>query len=263
MGASLASLLGMSQRGGMAVPTHELARFTSPPRSCSYLPTETASLAYRVHAGMDEQQFYELLRRGWRRHGAHLFRPRCPVCTQCRSLRVLVDEFEPSRSQRRILQRNQDVQVYIGPASVSPDHVRVYNAYHADMSLRRGWPHNETTVDDYANSFLIGEWPFAHEMLYYERDELIGVGLVDIVSEAVSSVYFFHAPDWRPRAPGTFSILQELQFCRATGRRFNYLGYWIAGCQSMAYKSNYTPHEILDGYIDPPTEPRWLRATSP
>lgn len=246
----------------MDFPTGELARFTTPPRKCSYLPTETASLEYRIHAGMTERDYSELLRRGWRRHGTHLFRPRCPACIQCRSLRVLVDEFTPSRSQRKTLSRNADVRVVLQPPTVTPEHIRVYNAYHADMSQRRGWPHNQTTADDYEQSFLAGWWPFARELLYFREDELIGVGLVDVLADAISSVYFFHDPAWRARAPGTFSILQELSFCRATGRRFNYLGYWIAGCPSMAYKSNFGPHELLDRYVDAPTEPHWTRSLS-
>lgn len=240
--------------------SRELLRFVSPPRACSYLPQETASLEYRVHALMSPAQYGELLRRGWRRHGAHFFRPQCPHCRQCRSLRVLADEFTPSRSQRRVLQRNQNVQVEWRTPSVTSEHLRVFNAYHADMSQRRGWSHTATDTEDYENSFLIGIWPFAREMQYYEGGRLVGVGLVDLLDDAVSSVYFYHDPEWRPRAPGTFSILQELAFCRQTGRRYNYLGYWIAGCGSMAYKSRFGPHELLQQYVEPEEEPVWMRA---
>lgn len=235
----------------------ELLRFTSPRRSCSYLPQETASLEYRVHALMSGEQFYELLRRGWRRHGAHFFRPRCPACTQCRSLRVRADEFRPSRSQRRILAKNSDITLRIQPPRVTADHVRLFNAYHADMTARRGWSHNTTDPEDYETSFLVGLWPFAREFCYYRGDELIGVGLVDVFEEAVSSVYFFHDPAWRSLAPGTFSILQELEFCRRTGRRYNYLGYWISACPSMQYKANFGPHELLERYVEEDEEPIW------
>ena len=206
--------------------------------------------------------FYELLRRGWRRHGAHFFRPRCPVCTQCRSLRVLADEFQPTRSQRRILGKNSDVTVKVQTPAVTADHIRLFNAYHADMTDRRGWSRSTTDEVDYENSFLVGVWPFAREFQYYRANRLIGVGLVDVVDEAVSSVYFYHDPDWRPQAPGTFSILQELEFCRQTGRRYNYLGYWISACQSMQYKSNFGPHEILERYVEETEEPCWQRASS-
>jgi arginine-tRNA-protein transferase len=247
----------------MTRSTVPLSWFVTRARACSYLPDERASLEYRVYPGMEETEYYEFLRRGWRRHGAHLFRPRCAQCTQCRSLRVLVEQFRPTRSQRRVLQRNTSVEVIIQPPSVTTDHLRLFNAYHADMSARRGWRPRLSTPEDYADSFLSGEWPCAREMLYFRDSELIGVGLVDVLPEAVSSIYFYHHPHWRDGSPGTFSILQELELCRRTGRRYNYLGYWIAACQSMAYKANFRPHEVLAAYVDAPEEPFWTQPAAP
>ncbi len=109
--------------------------------------------------------------------------------------------------------------------------------------------------------FLIGDGGFAREFLYFDRDRLIGVALADVVSEALSSIYFFHDPEWRSRALGVFSILQQLQFARDHGLRRQYLGYWISECQSMSYKSQYRPHEILQHYPADEEEPTWIRAT--
>lgn len=214
-------------------------------------------MEYRIHPSMTEEAYGEMLRRGWRRHGAHFFRPQCPTCRKCRSLRVDVRQFLPSKSQRRILRRNADVEVVMQSPRVTPEHVRLFNAYHADMSDRRGWPPNITSREDYQTSFLIGSWPFAREMLYRRQGRPIGVGLVDVLPDAISSIYFFHDPAWRPLGPGTFSILTEIDFCRRTGRRFNYLGYCIDECPSMAYKSGYQPHEVLAEYVDEQHEPAW------
>jgi arginine-tRNA-protein transferase len=234
--------------------------FQSPPDCCSYVPTETASLAYRVCAGLTATQFRELLRRGWRRHGRHLFRPACPACVKCRSLRVDVTRFRPDRSQRRCLRRNQGTEVLFQRPTVTPDHVRLYNAWHADMSLRRGWPFHPTDEEDYAEAFLPGEWEFAQEMLYVRDGRLIGVSLVDVVDDGLSSAYFYHDPGWRDLGPGTLSILQEIDFCRRTGRTHLYLGYWIAECPSMAYKANFGPHEVLERYVTDDEEPVWREA---
>ena len=240
--------------------SRELMRFTSPPKACSYLPQETASLEYRVHAVMGEREYRERLRRGWRRHGAHFFRPACPQCRQCVSLRVLAHEFEPSRSQRRILRRNQDIEVVMQAPEATEDHVRLYNAYHAEMHERKGWPSHVIDRDEYEQAFLIGIWPFAREMLYFQERRLVGVGLVDVVRDAISSIYFFHDPAWRRQAPGVYSILQELEYCRRTGRPHLYLGYWISACPSMSYKGDYRPHELLEEYVGESQEPRWRRA---
>jgi arginyl-tRNA--protein-N-Asp/Glu arginylyltransferase len=235
----------------------EISRFVSPWRPCSYLPGETASLEYRVFAGMSSEDYAQRLARGWRRHGAHFFRPQCPACRQCRSLRVRIADFQPTRSQRRTLSKNSDITVIIGPPEATAAHVVLYNSWHRDMSQRRGWSPQETDIEDYENSFLIGCWPFAREMCYYNSGKLVGVGLVDVVDDALSSVYFYHDPAWRPAAPGVFSVLQEIEYCRATGRAYNYLGYWIAACPSMTYKCQYRPHEILEAYVDEQETPVW------
>ncbi len=73
----------------------ELARFRTQPYTCPYLPYETASLDYRIAEDMSAEAYHELLRRGWRRFGFDFFRPACPRCVKCRSLRIDVQELSP------------------------------------------------------------------------------------------------------------------------------------------------------------------------
>ena len=87
----------------------------------------------------------------------------------------------------------------------------------------------------------------------------MGVGLADVTTTALSSVYFFHDPAWRPRAPGVFSILRQGAYARQQGLRYHYLGYWVPDSQSMAYKAQYRPHELLVGYPADTEEPRWIK----
>src|SRR5258706_7593711 len=74
----------------------ELARFTTSPYRCPYLPTETARLEYRVLIDVTAAQHEALLKRGWRRFGREWFRPVCPSCSACRSLRLPLHTFTPS-----------------------------------------------------------------------------------------------------------------------------------------------------------------------
>lgn len=240
----------------------ESFRFRTPPSTCSYLPAETASLDYIVRDSIDPSRYEALLERGWRRHGRCFFRPACPSCRQCRSLRVDVAAFGATKSQRRAVRKNADVNVEVGLPVATSEHVRLYNAWHADMHVRRGWRKDRVTIDEYAATFLAGRWGFANELRYRRGGRLIGVGLVDFLPSALSSVYFYHDPAWRPAAPGTFSIVTEIDIARRTHRRWLYLGYWIAACPSMDYKANYGPHEILQEYIDDDRAPKWSREDS-
>jgi arginyl-tRNA--protein-N-Asp/Glu arginylyltransferase len=237
----------------------EVAHFTTSPYRCSYLPGRTAALTYRILTDLPLDRYDELLRRGWRRFGGEFFRPACPACDQCRSLRLPVSAFTPSRSQRRALRQNTQIQVVVQAPTVSAAHLQLFNAYHADMRRRKGWPFHLTDEDAYRRRFLRGEWAFAREFLYYAGDRLVGVGLADVTATALSSVYFFHDPAWRPRAPGVFSILRQAAYAREQGLRYHYLGYWVAGSPSMAYKAQYRPHELLLGYPADSEEPRWIK----
>jgi arginine-tRNA-protein transferase len=223
------------------------------------LPGETASLEYRVCDSIEPEQYEGLLERGWRRHGRFFFRPACPGCRQCTSLRVDVTAFRPTKSHRRVLRKNAAIEVEIATPAATPEHVRLYNAWHADMHVRRGWRSDRATLESYAGAFLAGHWSCAREFRYWSAGRLAGVGLVDMLPGALSSVYFYHDPAWRAAAPGTFSILTEIDAARRTNRRWLYLGYWIAACPSMAYKANFGPHELLDDHVDDECTPAWSR----
>lgn len=233
----------------------------TPPDECSYLPKETASLAYRLTTRTTSEEYEALLERGWRRHGALFFRPACPACTQCRSLRVPVAEFCPSKSQRRCWRRNSDVRFEVARPAVSHAHLDLINRYHVDMHRRRRWPLRWWDESEYVSAFLTGEFEFAYEVRYYRDSRLIGVGLIDITPRCSSSAYFYHAPEWRPDAPGVYSMLVEIHLAREAGRDYHYLGYWIEACGSMAYKSQYRPHELLVEPVDPRQAPVWRRVT--
>jgi leucyl-tRNA---protein transferase len=236
----------------------EIARFETGPYQCSYLPHETAQLEYRVIRDISADSYGQLLSRGWRRFGCDFFRPACRACVKCRSLRVIVDRFRPSRSQLRALARNQQIEVVIQPPTVTNEHVALYNIYHHDMQRRRGWRFEPISKQGYEYSFVRGGHEFAREFSYLDRGRLVGVGLADVVPAGLSSVYFFHEPQWRPAGPGVFSILQQWMYARRLGLAHQYLGYWIADCQSMAYKSQYRPHEILVECCRDDERPIWL-----
>ncbi len=239
---------------------NEIFRFLERPRPCSYLPHETASLEVRAVAAISAAEYSELLACVYRRFGWQVFRPACPECAACRSLRVLVREFKPGPSERRILRKNEPVRAELHPLFASGEIVDLYNCYQRFMHVRRGWPLQQCDGESYADGFLTGAARHGRQWLYFENDRLIGVALMDEVPDAVSLVYCFYHPDWRDRSPGTFSILNQILYAQATGRRYAYLGYWIEDCQSMKYKSRFRPHEILREYPRNGEQPVWQRS---
>ena len=104
-----------------------LFRYVACPTPCGYLPDRLWSLEYEYVRAMTPAEYLQRMLEGWRRFGTMLFRPACPTCTACRSLRVYADDFRPDRSQRRARKANEGVlELRIGRPSVSRAKLAAY-----------------------------------------------------------------------------------------------------------------------------------------
>jgi arginine-tRNA-protein transferase len=229
-----------------ATSMHSLFVFTSPPSACSYLPDETSSLTYEIVARMTAAEYQTRLLAGWRRFGCSLFKPVCPACDKCLSLRVPVATFEPDRSQRRCLAANaRAVRLVIGSPEVTEEKLDLYDRFHAFQSERIGWAdHGPKDAGSYVDSFV--DNPFdTQEWCYYLGEKLVGVGYVDRVPAGLSAIYFFHDPDERHRSLGTFNVLSTIRKAAEWNLPHVYLGYFVEGCRSLEYKARFRPNEVL------------------
>lgn len=222
----------------------ELARQVTDPRPCPYLHDRPARTELRLHSAMDPAAYRGLLRSGFRRFGMVVFRPACEGCAECVPLRVPVERFRPSRSQRRVIRRNRDVRVEVGPPLVDGERLDLHRAFHRERSARVGWEPQEITEEEYSRTFLdnIVE---TLELSYRIEGRLAAVAYVDVGPEWLNSIYCFHHPDHRARSLGTFDVLMEIALARRLGIPHLYLGYHIAACRSMAYKAAFRPAEVL------------------
>jgi arginine-tRNA-protein transferase len=222
-----------------------LFTYLAPPSPCGYLPEQTWQLEYDIVASLSPAEYLRRMQQGWRRFGDMLFRPRCPACAACQSLRVIVDRFRPNRSQRRARMANEgQVRVRIGSPSVSQTKLRLYDRYHAFQTDAKGWPqHPAKDADSYLNSFVKN--PFAtQEWCYFVADRLMGVGYVDDLPGGLSAIYFFYDPDERQRSLGTWNVFNILEHARQRRIPYVYLGYYVEGCPSLAYKGQFVPNQL-------------------
>src|SRR5262245_61448198 len=232
-----------------------ILRFTTPPSTCGYLPSEQSSLEYEFVAELSKAEYLQRMLEGWRRFGRRLFHPACASCSACRALRVRALEFRPDRAQRRCRQKNEgEVELRIGPPRVTGEKLDLYDRYHAFQADQKGWPeYGPKDVDEYANSFV--DQPFeVEEWCYYLGGRLVGVGYVDCIPDervqrqeqgegGLSAIYFFYDPDERDRGLGTWNVLRVVEEARRRGLPYVYLGYAVDGCQAMEYKKRFVPNE--------------------
>jgi arginine-tRNA-protein transferase len=220
-------------------------------------------MEHRLIVNIEATEYEQLLMRGWRRFGLDFFRPACPSCSKCVNLRVDVKAFAANKSQRRIQKKNSNLLLVVQRPGLSDKHIELWNEYHRFMHDHRGWRGESITKAEYAEAFLLGDFEFAREFLYYDGDRLVAVGLVDILPHSLSSIYFFHDPAYRERGLGIYSVVSEINFARQYGLDFNYLGYWVSECQSSSYKSQFGPHQLLVGFPEENNEPAWSATQGP
>lgn len=226
-----------------------LERVVEKPHPCAYLPAERASLEVQVMLDVSPAELDALLERGWRRFGPMYFRPACTACGECVSLRIVVDRFAPSKSQRRAARACAGLRREVGPPRVDDTRLELYALWHNEREEQRGWERNPQSRERYALEFGFPH-PCAREAAFYDDEaggKLVGVGLFDETPKALSAAFFFHHPDYARRSLGVANVVTLVQDARASGRPYLYLGYRVAGCASLRYKASYRPHEALIG----------------
>lgn len=209
--------------------------------ACPYLPGRQATELYALSARVDAATYQTLLDHGFRRSADLFYRPSCPACAACVPIRVPVDAFRPSRSQRRVLARNRDVEVELRAPTADTEHWQLFERY------QRARHDGDMLGSRSAMATFLCRSPLPTiEMDYRIGGRLAAAGIVDVTPEATSSVYFYYDPAEARRSLGVFSALCEIDATRRRGLRWWYLGFHIAGCAKMEYKSRFRPYELMN-----------------
>jgi arginine-tRNA-protein transferase len=209
--------------------------------ACGYFPERRATTRAFLTGRIDGSLYHRFMDAGFRRSGRMIYQPVCRGCRLCTPIRVPVERFAPSRSQRRTWRRNRDVHVEVAPPEPSAEKLALYQRYQRG----RHDPGDEPAWESFVE-FLYDSPVDTVEFTYRDAGgALLGVGLCDVCPESLSSVYFYFDPCQRTRSLGTFSSLWEIEFARAHRIPHYYLGYHITGCAAMAYKAHFRPHELL------------------
>lgn len=194
-------------------------------------------------AGLSPEIFQKLLDSGFRRSGSIIYQPMCAGCRQCVPLRVPVESFVPSKSQRRVLRKNQDLVVRVGAPEVTREKWELYERY------QRQWHKKNIVESEDLPAFINFLYRSPMQSLEFEYrnkwGRLFGVGITDVLPLGLSSVYFYFDPTQGELSLGTYSAMYEIQWVKERGMGYWYAGYWIKGTGSMAYKSRFKPAEIL------------------
>ncbi|MDC1142463.1 arginyltransferase [Planctomycetota bacterium] len=209
---------------------------------CGYFKDRDATEKAWLANDLDPEMYADLMDQRFRRSGKIIYTPKCEGCQLCVPIRIPVDDFKPSKSQRRAVKRNQDVTVNASRPEFTTEKHEVYQAYLASQ-------HGHSSQGEDAESmreFLYSSCVNTHELCYRDAEgQLLGVSILDLSKDAMSSVYHYFNPAKPKRSMGVYSIVREIELARKLGQEWYYLGFWVRGCRAMDYKCDYHPHELL------------------
>ena len=228
--------------------------YLTAPSPCPYLPGREERKVFTHLIGRRSPTLNDTLTQsGFRRSQTIAYRPACDQCRACISVRVLVDEFQPSRNMRRVMEDNSDL---IGESCAPRPTTEQYSLFRSYLDARHAdGGMTDMSVLDY--SMMIEDTHVNTRVIEYRRrgpdsaingrgeGPLLGVALTDVLSDGLSMVYSFYDPEETERSLGTLMILDHIERARRLSLPHVYLGYWVEGSRKMAYKARYTPQERL------------------
>ncbi|HEX4509942.1 MAG TPA: arginyltransferase [Burkholderiaceae bacterium] len=228
--------------------------FLTPGGPCPYLPGRVERKVFARLSGTFAQPLSEALTHsGFRRSQSIAYRPACEGCSACVSVRILVNEFEPSKGFKRIVKRNADLVRTEVVAEATREQFALLRTY-LD-SRHAGGGMSDMGLFDYVA--MVEETPVDTQIVEYRRagadgkpGPLVACALTDVLRDGVSMVYSFFHPGEDTRSLGTYMILDHIRDAASRGLPHVYLGYWVEGSEKMAYKTRFTPMEALgrDGW---------------
>ncbi len=247
--------------------------YVTAPQPCPYLDNRLERKLFTALQGEGAEKLNDKLsQQGFRRSQNVLYRPSCTECAACLSARIKVSEFLPTRSQRRVANRNSHLVRRATSPWATEDQYDLFRKYldhrHADGGM--------ADMDLFEFAAMVEETPVRSRLIEYrsrhdlenasyENVELKAVCLTDILEDGLSMVYSFFDPQQERNSLGTYLILDHVRMAIESNLPYVYLGYWVPGSPKMSYKSKFNALEVFyEGAWQPLGDPEsYESATHP
>ena len=191
------------------------------------------------------QQLDLLLADGWRHFGTQFFRYSLGIhefdIRLVIPLRISLEQFSFSKSQRRVLRQNTDLSVTVQPIQITDESVELFERH--KRRFKFGVP---DSIYDFLSDEPARVPCEAMEICVRLNHRLVAVSYFDIASRSVSAVYGMFDPDISERSLGIFTMLKEIEFARDNGKDFYYQGNAYEGESFYDYKKRFRGTEIFD-----------------
>ena len=143
-----------------------------------------------------------------------------------------------SKSQRRVLKKNQDLQIVFRPIEITAEKENLFERHKGRF--------NHAIPDSLYDflSFEPANVPCeALEVCVYENKKLLAASFFDVGATAVSAVYAMFEPIEFSRSLGIFTMLLTIEHASKIGKTFYYPGYAYEGNSFYDYKKRFSALE--------------------
>ncbi|MGI9394439.1 MAG: arginyltransferase [Boseongicola sp.] len=221
--------------------------YVTAPQPCPYLEGRLERKLFTALQGDYATKLNDTLsKQGFRRSQNVLYRPSCAECSACLSARIRVNDFAPSKSQKKTIRRNSSLRREATSPWATEEQYALFREYldsrHTDGGM--------ADMDIFEFAAMIEETPIRSRVIEYTKPNksgdktLAAVSLTDVLDDGLSMVYSFYAPSLAASSLGTYVILDHIEIARDAGLPYVYLGYWVPGSMKMGYKARFSALEI-------------------
>lgn len=223
--------------------------YVTAPQPCPYLDGRMERKLFTSLQGEHAEKLNNSLsKQGFRRSQNVLYRPSCMDCAACLSARICVEDFKTTKSQRRVLRRNANLNRRATSPWANEEQYDLFRTYldsrHADGGM--------ADMDVFEFAAMIEETPIRSRVVEYSDQgvkSLTAACLTDVLEDGLSMVYSFYLPDRARDSLGTYIILDHIEIAREAGLPYVYLGYWVPGSSKMGYKGRFSGLEVYTGGV--------------
>jgi len=186
-----------------------------------------------------------LLEKGFRHFGTLFFRyntsPHENETFHVIPLRINLENFQSSRSQKRIFSRNRDIEVVFRDACIDGEKERLF-----EIHRKRFKENIPASLYDFLSHVPAIIPCRTLECCFYLERKLIAAGFMDVGDHSTSCVYTIFDTAYAKRSLGIFMILQQVQYSLERGMSYVYHGYAYKENSVYDYKKNFHGLECFD-----------------
>lgn len=196
-------------------------------------------------AKISPAQYDILLADAWRHFGSRFFRYNFGIYEQevrrVIPLRIRLSELALTKSQRRVLRRNADLDISIAPFHITPETHDIFERH--KRRFKSGIP-------DSIYDFIARDQTYSPTELFeiraYNRDKLVAASFFDLAEISVSAIYGCFDPVETTRSLGIFTMLKVIEYAGRLGLDLYYHGYAYEGASFYDYKKRFNGIEAFD-----------------